>query len=126
MGLAQRIREFVDGPEEDDWDEAEELTSQASSAQVVTTPAFQQNRFELVMVSPRQFDEAGRVVEHICQGRLVTVNLEGVPGPLSRRLVDFLSGAAYARQARIQRVAASAYVILPCQAEFDDETPGLR
>lgn len=118
MGLAQRIREFVDGPEEEEWDEAEELTAQVSSAQVVTAPAFQPDHFEMVTVSPRQFDEAARIVEHIRQGRLVTVNLEGVPAAQAKRLVDFLSGACYARHGRMERVSAGSYILLPGGAEF--------
>ena len=123
MGLAQRIREFVDGPEEEDWDDMEETVQEMPSAQAVVAPMFQKSRFELVMASPRQFDEAVKIVGHICRGRLVTVNLEGVPSPLSRRMVDFLSGAAYARQARVERVAAYTYVILPCQVGFDSAVP---
>lgn len=118
MGLAQRIREFVDGPEEEEWEAEEELNAAASSSQVVTTPAFQPGCFEMATVSPRQFDEAVRVVEHIRQGRLVTVNLEGVPAAQAKRLVDFLSGACYARHGRMERISAESYIVLPGGAEF--------
>ena len=117
MGLAQRIREFVDGHEEE-WEEEEAFAPRMSAPQVVTTPAFQPDHFEMVTVSPRQFDEAARIVEHIRQGRLVTVNLEGVPAAQAKRLVDFLSGACYARHGRMERVSAGSYILLPGGAEF--------
>ena len=37
-----------------------------------------------------------------------------VPSPSARRLLDFLSGAAYAQDGNIKRVAVNTYLITPC------------
>ena len=41
------------------------------------------------------------------------MNLEKAPKDTSRRLIDFLSGVAYALDGKIRRVAANTYIITP-------------
>ena len=41
------------------------------------------------------------------------VNLETTPKDVTRRLVDFLSGVAYAIDGRVKKVASNTYIITP-------------
>ena len=47
------------------------------------------------------------------QGLTVVMTLEGVPGETARRLLDFLSGIAFALQGKITPVSAKTYFITP-------------
>jgi len=46
------------------------------------------------------------------------LNLEQTSKDVSRRLIDFLSGVAYANNGQIQRVANSTYIITPYNVDI--------
>ena len=52
-------------------------------------------------------------MQHLLQGRSVVMTLEGVPTELARRLLDFLSGIAYALQGKITPISAKTYFVTP-------------
>ena len=66
-----------------------------------------------MLFSPQSFDEAGELVSFLQEGRTVVMTLEGVPGETARRLLDFLSGIAFALQGKITPVSAKTYFITP-------------
>ena len=68
---------------------------------------------QVILFNPKSFDEAGDLVQHLTQGRSIVMTLEGVPTDLARRLLDFLSGIAYARQGKITPNTAKTYFVTP-------------
>ena len=65
----------------------------------------------VILFSPKNFDEAGELVGYLNQDLTVVMTLEGVPGETARRLLDFLSGIAFALQGKITPVSAKTYFI---------------
>ncbi|MBR0161384.1 MAG: cell division protein SepF [Oscillospiraceae bacterium] len=68
---------------------------------------------QVILFNPKSFDEAGDLVQHLMQGRSIVMTLEGVPTDLARRLLDFLSGIAYALQGKITPISAKTYFVTP-------------
>ena len=68
---------------------------------------------QVILFNPKNFDEAGDLVQHLSQGRSIVMTLEGVPTDLARRLLDFLSGIAYALQGKITPISAKTYFVTP-------------
>lgn len=68
---------------------------------------------QVILFSPKTFDEAGEIVEHIRTGRSVVMTLEGLPTDTARRLLDFISGIAYALSGKITPVSAKTYFVTP-------------
>jgi len=68
---------------------------------------------QVILFNPKNFDEAGDLVQHLSQGRSIVMTLEGVPTELARRLLDFLSGIAYALQGKITPISAKTYFVTP-------------
>ena len=68
---------------------------------------------QVILFNPKSFDEAGDLVQHLSQGRSIVMTLEGVPNDLARRLLDFLSGIAYALQGKITPISAKTYFVTP-------------
>ena len=68
---------------------------------------------QVILFSPKTFDEAGEIVNHIRANRSVVMTLEGLPGDTARRLLDFISGIAYALQGKITPVSAKTYFVTP-------------
>ena len=60
----------------------------------------------VILFSPKSFDEAGELVNYLNQNLTVVMTLEGVQGDMARRLLDFLSGIAFALQGKITPVSA--------------------
>ena len=70
-------------------------------------------QLQVVLVKPERFDEAAAIGDNLNEKRTVVLNLESTNREIARRLLDFLSGVAYASNGQIKRVANSTYIITP-------------
>lgn len=75
-------------------------------------------KMQVVMVKPDRFECAVEVAAHLREKRTVMLNLEAANKEISRRLIDFLSGVAYALDGQVKKVANSTYVITPYNVEI--------
>ena len=53
-------------------------------------------QLQVVLVKPEKFDDASAIADHLREKRTVVLNLESTNKEIARRLLDFLSGVAYA------------------------------
>lgn len=70
-------------------------------------------QLQVVLVKPEGFEEAASIADNLNARRTVVLNLESANRDIARRLLDFLSGVAYANNGQIKRVANSTYIITP-------------
>ena len=70
-------------------------------------------QLQVVLVKPERYEEAAAIADHLNERRTVVLNLESTNRDVARRLLDFLSGVAYANNGQIKRVANSTYIITP-------------
>lgn len=70
-------------------------------------------QFQVVLVKPERYEEAAGIADNLNEKRTVVLNLEATSKDIARRLLDFLSGVAYANNGQIKRVANSTYIITP-------------
>lgn len=75
-------------------------------------------QLSVVLVKPERFDAAGEVADHLREKRTVVLNLENTQKEVSRRLLDFLSGVAYANDGKIKQIANATYIITPFNVEI--------
>ena len=75
-------------------------------------------QLQVVLVKPERFDDASAVADHLNAKRTVVLNLESTSKDIARRLVDFLSGVAYANNGQIKRVANSTFIITPYNVDI--------
>ena len=75
-------------------------------------------QLQVVLVKPERFDDASTIADHLLSKRTVVLNLESTNKEVSRRLIDFLSGVAYANNGQIKRVANSTFIITPYNVDF--------
>lgn len=76
------------------------------------------NQMQVVLVKPDRFDNVSDIAEHLRSKHAVVLNLEATNKDISRRLVDFLSGCAYALDGKIKKIAISTYLITPCNVDI--------
>ena len=71
------------------------------------------NKQEVVLFRPNTFNDTTKATEDLRDRKAVIVNMENVDPVLARRVVDFLSGCAYALDGKINKVAQSTYLFCP-------------
>lgn len=75
-------------------------------------------QLQVVLVKPDRFEAAAEVADHLCAKRTVVMNLESVGKDVARRLLDFVSGVAYASGGKIQKVALDTFIITPFNVDI--------
>ena len=78
-------------------------------------------QLKVVLVKPERFEAASEIADHLKEKRTVVVNLESTHKDIARRLIDFLSGVAYAGEGKIKKVAASTYIITPYSVDIQGD-----
>ncbi len=136
MGFMDKVRDFMGVPEEEEYEDdmpiiskndryedteddilgAPSSASSKKSNKVVNIHATTQ--LQVILVKPERFDDASAVADHLNSKRTVVLNLESTNKDVSRRLVDFLSGVAYANNGQIKRVANSTFIITPYNVDI--------
>ena len=129
MGLVDKFKSFIGYPDEGYYSEEEEVQEKAEpgvyqAPQVAEFPLADKRsnkvvnihattQLQVVLVKPERFDDASNIADHLNGKRTVVLNLEAANKDVTRRLLDFLSGVAYANNGTIQKVASSTYIITP-------------
>ena len=85
----------------------------AFSGQVVSMG----NKQEVVLFHPANFNDTSKAADDLRNRRAVIVNMENVDKAMARRVVDFLSGCAYALDGKVKKVAQSTYLFCPHNME---------
>ena len=75
-------------------------------------------QLQVVLVKPEHFENASEIADHLRDKRTVVLNLENTDKNIARRLIDFLSGVAYANEGTIKKVAMGTYIITPYNVEI--------
>ena len=75
-------------------------------------------QMQVVLVKPDRFDNVSDIAEHLRSKHAVVLNLEATNKDVARRLVDFLSGCAYALDGKIKKIAISTYLITPYNVDI--------
>ena len=108
----ERERELTPPPTYDKEDKISERTvRRPKNDKVVNIHTTAQ--LQVVLVKPERYEEAAAIADHLNERRTVVLNLESTNRDIARRLLDFLSGVAYANNGQIKRVANSTYIITP-------------
>ena len=75
---------------------------------------------ELKVVRPETFAEVSTIADYLLDGCTVFLNMEATDKDVARRLLDFLSGVAYANHGQMKRVAGATFIISPNTVDVSD------
>lgn len=79
-------------------------------------------KVKVVLSRPEHFgEEIKNIADELLKMHTVVLNLEVTPKSESRRLVDFLSGIAYAIGGKIKKVSTDTFVVTPCNVDIEGE-----
>lgn len=126
MGIIDKIKGIMTIPDEDEFEEEydeapayekneEEPATKKESPRLIksrNTVSQGQTSMQVVIVKPERFEDVKAIADHLNEGKTVILNLEVANRDESRRIVDFLSGVAYANHGNMRKVAASTFIIV--------------
>ena len=133
MGFFDELKKKMPHPYEDEDDELENfeepprkdvfedrrVKTEERRNKVVNIHATTQ--LKVVLVKPERFENAAEIADHLKDKRTVVMNLESTNKDIARRLIDFLSGVAYAGEGKIKKVAANTYIITPYHVDIEGD-----
>lgn len=107
-------------PEPPARDTVRRVSNSGSGNKVVNIHATAQ--LQVVLFKPERFgEETCNIADELLKMHTVVLNLETTAKDISRRIVDFLSGVAYANGGKIKRVATSTFIITPYNVDLTGE-----
>ena len=105
----------------------------APAAPAASTPSFggqvlniNSAKQEVVLFHAKTFDDAAKAADELCKRKAVILNMENVDTALTRRVVDFLSGAVYALDGRVKKVAQSTYLFCPHNMDISGDLENIK
>ena len=132
MGIIDEFKKWAHpyDDEDEEYDDFEELPQRDSfeerrskyddrRSKVVNIHATTQ--LKVVLVKPERFENASEIADQLKDKRTVVLNLESTNKDVARRLIDFLSGVAYAGEGKIKKVAANTYIITPYHVDIEGD-----
>ena len=84
------------------------------------------NKPSVVLFRPTNFNEATKAADDLREKKAVIVNLENVEPGIARRVVDFLSGCAYALDGKVKKIAVSTYLFCPYSMDVMGDLEALQ
>ena len=76
---------------------------------------------ELIIRKPSSFDDSQEICDLLKQERAIIVNLENVNPELAQKMMDFISGAIYALDAKIHQISGSIFCISPAKVDISGD-----
>ena len=138
MGLMDELKKIIHPYDDEDYDYEDDFEEPAKESRSLFDDRKEERREErrsedrhnkvvnihattqlkVVLVKPERFENASEIADHLKDKRTVVLNLESTNKDVARRLIDFLSGVAYAGEGKIKKVAANTYIITPYSVDI--------
>lgn len=122
FGLEELDEEEYDDYPEDDYipDEPQYVPQTPPQATTTTrtvtktaTPVREEKSADVLVLDPTSFDEAPGIVNKLKQDKTIVVNLKQTDFEEGRKIFDFLSGAVFALEGSLNRIAESVFILAP-------------
>ena len=81
---------------------------------------------EVVLCHLDSFADTSGAADHLRARKAVILNMENVDKAMARRVVDFLSGCAYALDGKVKKIAQSTYLFCPHNMEVSGDLENIH
>lgn len=71
------------------------------------------NQMKVVLLQPTSIEECPKIVDNLKSKKPVIVNLSSLDSDTARKIFDFISGAVYALEGNVQKVANNIFIFAP-------------
>ena len=109
-----------------DADEDKKFQPSASSKVTPMRPAAKHGgNMEVCVVKPTSVDDSREITETLLAGRTVILNLEGMDLEIAQRIIDFISGAAFAISGNLQKISSYIFLVTPTNVDISGDLQDL-
>lgn len=128
-GFKDKLNRFINPPDDEYEDYYEDDEQTDSYSNFNSTSSYQRDnkvvslnsrqQMQMVVFKPTSFKEdACTIADELLNRNTVVLNLEKADKDVRRRIVDFLSGVAYANNGRLKLIAANIVIITPYNVDL--------
>ncbi len=118
LGLAEEEEEYQEeGQEEPPM--PEQQVKSPRKGKVLSIHSSKNQR--VIIVKPDDFSEAKLIADHMRYRRTAVVNLENADIDDAKRILDFISGTAYALNCNVQKVSENIFIFSPDNIDLSAE-----
>ncbi len=127
MGIGDQFKKILGLPEDEEIEEEtvdtidEEQPQSRHKTRANEGGLSHGTKMQFVLVKPEKYDECIQIGNHLLERKTVVLNLEATGKDVSRRIVDFLSGVAFALNGQIKKVSVATYIIVPTNADISGD-----
>lgn len=119
LGLAEEEMEYPEQAKDSPLPVEEEPALPPRKGKVVSLHSSKNQR--VMIMKPEDFGEAKAVADHMRHRRTVVLNLETAGLEEAKRLLDFVSGTAYALNCNVVKVSENIFIFSPDNIELTAE-----
>ncbi|MBQ1467145.1 MAG: cell division protein SepF [Solobacterium sp.] len=132
MGLMDKMKNFI-APADDEYED-DEVTEEIEYRPSETKPLSKYEETnnakvrntvnadtKMVLFEPRTLEEAEEIAAHLKQRQAVVVNLHRLQREYAQRTMDFLTGAVFALDGKIQKIGHNVILCSPKSIGVDGE-----
>jgi cell division inhibitor SepF len=111
----------VDDYEEDEFEEDLEVGIPTKTKKINNNVVniHTNSNMKIVVHEPLSYEEAPEIVDDLKTRKAVIVNFEQLEQSLKRQIFDFINGALYAIEGKIQKVTKDIFILAPKNVEID-------
>ena len=128
-GIFSRLMKSDDDYDDDDYIEERSSSKRSNSTAVSNkvTPMRPSNRrannvsMEVCVIKPASVDDSREICETLLSGRTVILNLEGLDLEIAQRIIDFISGSAFAISGNLQKISNYIFLVTPTNVDISGD-----
>ncbi|MDY3983124.1 MAG: cell division protein SepF [Veillonellaceae bacterium] len=116
---------YDDEESDDDYEESIQPTAPVSSfrqpkpASGYGAMSSRQSSMKVVVIEPKVFEDSENITNQLRDLRPVVINFEKTDPHETARIVDFVSGATYALDGKIQKIGENIFICVPMNITID-------
>lgn len=103
-------------------EEMEEIAQPRTSkkGKIINMPASNpSSKMRMIVYQPNNNEDTQDIIDNLKDRKAIIVNLDELETDVAQRVLDFISGAVYALNGSIKKVARSIFVVAPSNIDVD-------
>jgi cell division inhibitor SepF len=73
---------------------------------------------DIIFIKPNSFEDTKRIVDYIIEDKILHINLTSSDKKTHQRVLDFISGAMYLKEAKLLNPAEKIFLSIPKEVTF--------
>lgn len=119
IGLSDIYDDFEDEYQFEENEEIEKSPYNKNNKSKKIVNIHTNSNLKLAIHLPEKYEDSTKIVVDLKSRKPVVVNLQDLDDELKRKVFDFISGAIFALEGNIQKVAKDVFILAPNNVEID-------